>query len=126
MLLVMSDKKFDKYKMILLDYRKKILRELQIERGYMGYTEQGDLADIADTQITNDLFNTLSDLEQEKLKEIDIALEKIENGTFGICEGTGKKIPDARLQHIPWTRYSVEHAQFLEHEKKMSGGSSLK
>ena len=122
----MSDKKLDKYKAILLEERNKILQELQTERGYVSFNEQGDIADIADTQISNNIINTLSDMDQDKLREIDIALEKIDKGTYGICEGTGKKIPDARLQHLPWTRYSIEHASYLEHEKKMSGGSSIR
>ncbi len=121
----MSGKKFEKYKAILTEARKKILQEIQIEKASVGFTEQGDIADIADTQIMNDLLNTLSDMDQGKLREIDIALEKIEDGTYGICEGTGKKIPEARLHHIPWTRYSVEHAQYLEHERKLSGGSII-
>lgn len=41
------------------------------------------------------------------LPEIDLALERIDNGSFGICEITGKPIEDEKLLAIPWTRISM-------------------
>jgi RNA polymerase-binding transcription factor DksA len=46
--------------------------------------------------------------EQEALYEINDAIKRIENSTYGICEMSGKPIPRARLDVIPWTRYTVE------------------
>src|SRR5699024_10690804 len=43
-----------------------------------------------------------------KLNEIKGALDRIEQGTYGICEDTGKKIKKGRLETKPWTRYSME------------------
>jgi len=54
------------------------------------------------------------DSERKLIAEIDDALARIENGTYGICEGSGKPIPKARLEAIPWARYCVEHATQLE------------
>ncbi len=116
----MADKQLDKYKKILLDARIAILRELEFERDDFEHNEQGDIVDVADTQISNNVNSTLSDLDQQKLKAIDIALEKIEKGTYGICEGTGKKIPAVRLQHVPWARYTIEYAEQLEREHRMN------
>ncbi len=109
--------KLEKYKAMLLEARAAILHELAVEKEYFVYNEQGDVVDIADTQISNSVLNTLSDLDQEKLKDIELALEKIEDGSYGICEGTGRKIPQARLNHIPWTRYTTEYAQQIERSK---------
>lgn len=53
----------------------------------------------------------LSDRQRKKLKEIDAALERIKNKTYGICEDTGKKIQRERLEAIPYTRLSVEASQ---------------
>jgi RNA polymerase-binding transcription factor DksA len=50
----------------------------------------------------------LASFEQEALYEIDAALKRIEDGTYGICELTGKPIPWERLEAIPWTRFSLE------------------
>ena len=56
----------------------------------------------------------LVDSERKLIMEIDSALDRIENGKYGICEGSGKPIPKARLKAIPWARYCVEYAQLLE------------
>jgi DnaK suppressor protein len=54
------------------------------------------------------------DSERKLLGEIDDALNRIANGTYGICEGTGKPITKARLEAQPWARYSIEYARMLE------------
>lgn len=56
----------------------------------------------------------LMENEQEVLREIDDALERIGQGVYGTCEGTGEAIPRARLKYEPWTRYTVEYASMLE------------
>ncbi len=48
------------------------------------------------------------------LKQIEKALAKIEEGTYGICELTGKEIPKARLEAIPYATMTVEAQQKLE------------
>ncbi|MEZ6232969.1 MAG: TraR/DksA C4-type zinc finger protein [Phycisphaerales bacterium] len=48
------------------------------------------------------------------IREIDAALERIDKGTFGICEMTGKAINRERLEELPWTRYSIEAAREFE------------
>ncbi|MGP4072979.1 TraR/DksA C4-type zinc finger protein [Piscibacillus sp. B03] len=47
---------------------------------------------------------------EEELSEIDHALEKMENGTYGICEKSGKEIPAERLKAMPTARYTIEAA----------------
>lgn len=58
-----------------------------------------------------------SELQQENveamLHDIDHALQRIEEGTYGICEVTGKPIPVARLRAIPWATMTVEAAEHL-------------
>jgi RNA polymerase-binding protein DksA len=56
----------------------------------------------------------LMDSERKILREIDDALERIQQGVYGICEVTGKPILKARLEATPWARYSVEYARRLE------------
>ena len=59
---------------------------------------------------------TLGLVEKDRglLREINSALAKIQNGTYGICEGTGKPIAKASLEAKPWAKYSVEYMQKLE------------
>jgi len=49
--------------------------------------------------------------ERRTLQEIDAALGRIEQGTYGICQATGKPISRARLRVIPWARYTTEAAR---------------
>lgn len=53
------------------------------------------------------------------LRELNEALAKIQNGTYGICEGTGLPISKPRLEAQPWARYSIEHARALEKRQMM-------
>ncbi|HUV62564.1 MAG TPA: TraR/DksA C4-type zinc finger protein [Sedimentisphaerales bacterium] len=52
--------------------------------------------------------------ERKMLSEIDEALGRIAEGTYGICEGNGEPIPKLRLNAIPWARYCVPCATLLE------------
>jgi RNA polymerase-binding transcription factor DksA len=56
----------------------------------------------------------LVDSERKLMREIDDALDRIENCTYGICEGNGELISKERLEAIPWARYCVEYARLLE------------
>lgn len=48
------------------------------------------------------------------IKLIDEALDRMKKGEYGLCQGTGKKIPIARLQAVPWAEYTVEYKAQLE------------
>lgn len=56
----------------------------------------------------------LDDTESERLAEIEAALARIEEGTYGICEASGEPIPYERLEALPWTRFTVEHSDQQE------------
>ena len=72
------------------------------------------MADIGTDNFDQEFTLGLMDSERKLMKEIDEALQRIEGGTYGICEGSGKPIPKARLEAIPWARYCVEYAGLLE------------
>jgi RNA polymerase-binding protein DksA len=59
---------------------------------------------------------TLGLVEKERglLRELNRALAKIQDGTYGICEGTGKPINQPRLEAQPWARFSIEYARMME------------
>lgn len=60
---------------------------------------------------------SLASSEQDMLFEIEDALRRIDDGTFGICEMTGNPIERARLEALPYTRYSVKAQSELEKGK---------
>jgi len=72
------------------------------------------MADIGTDNYEQEFALGLMDSERKLLKEIDDAMHRIEQGTYGICESTGKPITKARLEAKPWARYSVEYARMLE------------
>ena len=117
----MDKKKLKTFKDTLLEAKASVLKELEVEQEYMVYNDEGDLVDIADSHINNQLINRLSDMDRERLVLIDRALSKIDEGNYGVCEGTGKPIPEARLKAIPWTPYTREHAEELEKRARNIG-----
>ena len=72
------------------------------------------MADIGTDNYEQEFALGLMDSERKLLNEIDDALQRIEDKTYGICEATGKPIGKARLQAQPWARYCVEYARMLE------------
>lgn len=72
------------------------------------------MADLGTDNYEQEFALGLMDSERKLLREIDLALGRIENKTYGICEGTGKPISKARLEARPWARYCVDYARMLE------------
>ena len=72
------------------------------------------MADLGTDNYEQEFSLGLMDSERKLLREIDNALGRIENKTYGICEATGKPISRARLEAQPWARYCVEYARMLE------------
>lgn len=56
----------------------------------------------------------LAAVDRRLIKEIDDAIKRIDNGTYGLCELTGKPIRLERLEEIPWARHSIEAAREME------------
>jgi len=74
------------------------------------------MADSGTDNFDRDFALSLLSSDQDAVYEIDEALKRIQRGTFGTCELTGKQIPKARLEAIPWTRFTVEAQSQLERE----------
>jgi DnaK suppressor protein len=72
------------------------------------------MADIGTDNYEQEFALGLLDSERKLLHEINDALQRIEDGTYGMCEGTGEPIPAARLEASPWARYCVAYARLIE------------
>jgi DnaK suppressor protein len=77
-------------------------------------------ADAGSDAYDRDFALSLLSQEQDALYEIDQALKRIELGTYGVCEMSGKSIPRARLEAIPFARFTVECQSQLEKQSKAS------
>ena len=84
------------------------IHELKSEAGEENPTYSMHPADAGTDSFDRDLVLGLASFKQEGLYEIDVALERIDQGTYGVCELTGQLIPWKRLEAIPWTRFSLE------------------
>ena len=74
----------------------------------------GDEADQTVRVLAEAEFLSLHERLRTQLMEIEAALGRIENGSFGVCEETEEQIEPERLRAIPWTRLSIEGAEIRE------------
>jgi DnaK suppressor protein len=84
-------------------------------------TQHADEMDDASANQDLALLFRLADKEQKLLNEIDAALARLDDGSYGFCEGTGESIEYRRLQARPWARYSVAYKEALEREQARPG-----
>lgn len=119
-------KDLDLYKKMLLQLRGKISGDLQqIEGDTLSGNQpshSGELSDVADMATDNydrELNIGLASNEQQLLNDIDVALKKIEDGTYGICEVYGTPIPKKRLLAMPYTRLSMRAQEEEEKNKRL-------
>lgn len=121
-------KKWKKYYKLLVELRGHVSDELNLHTAdtlkHSSRDDSGDLssygshqADAGTDTFDRDFALSLVSSEQEALNEIEEAILRIKNGTYGICEVTGKTIPAARLTAVPFARFSVDGQ--VEYEKNM-------
>lgn len=67
-----------------------------------------DRADDAVEEFDHGIALTLLSREQDSLREVEQAIRRIEDGSYGICEITGQPIPEERLRAIPWARCTAQ------------------
>ena len=72
------------------------------------------MADMGTDNYEQEFTLGLMEKDRKLLRDLNDALAKIQNGTYGICEGTGKPISRARLEAQPWARFSIEYARKVE------------
>ena len=113
----------EKFKTRLKEERVKVLSNLRthVSDAIQDGDKYADESDQASEQVSQTFLLRLADKERKLLNEIDNALSKFDDESYGYCEGTGDAISVKRLELRPWTRYSVEYKQVLEKEKKLRG-----
>ncbi len=72
------------------------------------------MADLGTDNYEQEFILGLMDSERKLLREIDSALERIEQGTYGICKNAAEPISKVRLKARPWSRYCIDCARKLE------------
>ena len=115
-------KKWKKYYKLLIDLRAHVSDEISLHTAdtlkHNARDDSGNTSSPADSgtdSFDRDFALSLVSSEQDALNEIEEAILRIKDGSYGVCEITDKAIPAARLSAVPFTRYSVEGQ--AEHER---------
>ncbi len=110
----LSKKERDAYRVLLLEKRADILGDVASLKD-QALTDGGNLsnmplhmADVGSDQYEQEAMLGLVESERKLLHEINEALHRLEQGTFGLCVETGKPIGKARLDITPWAKYCIE------------------
>lgn len=108
----------------LLQMKADILNQVRQMRDDLNTDDKGgDEADQTVRVLAEAEFLNRHERMRNQLMEIESALGRIENGTFGICEETEEAIEPERLRAIPWTRLSIEGAEIRESVNKRFAGA---
>ena len=110
-------------KKMLIEERDRLISSIrnieEASRTESGHDNGADLSSFAETGTDNFNLETalnIAGTESKRLRDVMDALLRIEKGTYGICEGSGKPIPLKRLEAFPSARYCVEYQEQLEKE----------
>jgi DnaK suppressor protein len=79
---------------------------------------QLDSGDMSQEMFTREMDATIGEQVERRLKDVDRALQKIEEGTYGVCDVTGEPIPKGRLEAVPEAIRTVEAQQRYERERR--------
>ena len=104
---------------LLLAMREKLIAEISenlIPESLMASSDIGDLVDQAGDERDRELSLLLTGRDKEKLAAINEALEKLKEGTYGICEECGDKVGQGRLKVMPLAKYCVTCQSRIERE----------
>jgi DnaK suppressor protein len=116
----------DGQKQRLIDLRDELARvrdgleedERGLEGGVDEFTET-DSGDQSQSIFDREMDATLEEQTERRLQDVERALEKIEEGTYGVCDDTGENIPRGRLEAVPEAVRTVEAQQRFERERRL-------
>ena len=107
----MNKRQREKYRKQLLAKREELLQRVQAARTSEKESsgkEAPDLGDRALSTVIRDLSYQLSAGERDIVRRVDLALDRMEKGEFGVCVECGKKVQLGRLDAVPWARHCID------------------
>ena len=109
------------FRALLLEQREALTGSIRAMEGEALKSSEQDfsvdhMADHGSDNFEQDFTLGLIESEEERLREIHEALERIHAGTFGDCEACAKAIAKTRLRAIPWTRHCIDCQRAAERE----------
>lgn len=119
----MSKKDMEHYRSMLIRKRGELVGDINTMEGQALKDPSGSLSNVPQhaAEQGSDAYDQslnleIAEVDRNLLREIDEALQRIEDLSYGLCQATGKAITKERLEELPWTRYSIEAAR--ERERK--------
>lgn len=112
-----NKREIEKYRRLLEQKKSELSTELAKARSAEEETNEESTQDIADKAVssyTREFLYSLTDGERTVLLQIDEALGRIEEGTYGYCGNCGTQLSDKRLTAVPWTPYCVDCQELSE------------
>lgn len=113
-----SDTELDYFRSILMEKIEDSEKEIKTLHEYLQNIRDAEdensssnthhMADIASDEESVQMYYRLIQRTKSYLNQLNRALQRIENKTYGVCRATGKKIPKERLEIVPHTRYGME------------------
>ncbi|MFO0800642.1 MAG: TraR/DksA family transcriptional regulator [Gemmataceae bacterium] len=98
------------------ELRKRLGMELDILSAGKGMQRAGDAADAAFDSSGEELSSQLAELEAKELVQVERAIRRLKNGTYGKCEGCQTKIPTARLSALPYSTLCIKCQREFERD----------
>ena len=125
----LTKKELEHFKKKLLEEKKKVLEELgDLQSSNLMQTiadQSGEvskysyhLGDTSSLSYGREFSMGLAERQSKYLEQVDQALQRIEDGSYGICLITGEIIPVERLEEVPVAKYSVKGKEILERQKR--------
>lgn len=105
-----------------LDQMGEELRDLGVDQGIERGGVGNHLADDGSNVTEAERITTVSNDVQDVLTQINGALERMDDGTYGICERCGQPINPERLEAFPYVAYCIECQSFLERQNALRAG----
>ncbi|MSR69098.1 MAG: hypothetical protein EXS17_01955 [Phycisphaerales bacterium] len=120
----LSSRELDRYHEILLKARSDLVGRVEITEKEALKSNDGNLstmplhmADIGTDTFEQSFALEFAQQDRELVREVDDALGRLKDRTFGLCMRTGKPIPKGRLDAKPWARYSIEAERVEERSR---------
>ena len=117
----MNKKKLAKFRSQLESIRSELLGDVEKSNQNIRSGETGQIADISDDAARTynlQLEGELGKQEWQRLKQVDMAIKKIEEGEYGVCAQCEEPIPEARLQVVPFTEFCTQCLSEMEKNPK--------
>lgn len=130
----LTKKQLDYFKEKLLSEKQKVLEEMdELQQSNLKQSisdSAGEisrysyhLGDVASLSYGREFSMGLAERQQKYLEQIDEALQRIEEGSYGVCKVTGELIPVERLEEVPVAKYSVKGKEIMEKRRRQGAGA---